>query len=130
MIPKCIKNKQLENRVKKLESGEMYLTDEVRIGTWIDGKPLYRRVVTGTLPEPDIGGSNWIYLFNNVSNLVNIYGIIDQRPYNAYSILRNNLYILALDFAVLGGTSLAYRNLGYVVDSKFEITIEYTKTTD
>lgn len=126
MIPKCIKQKQLEDKVEKLST---YFTDEVRIGTWIDGKPLYRRVVTGTLPEPDTGGSNWIYLFNNVSNLVNIYGTIDKRPYNAYSILRNNLYILALDFAILAN-SIAYRNLGYVVDSKFEITIEYTKTTD
>lgn len=28
---------------------EIYSTEEVRIGTWIDGKPLYRRVYKGLL---------------------------------------------------------------------------------
>lgn len=32
-------------------SGEVYSTDETRIGTWIDGKPLYRRAFQITLPE-------------------------------------------------------------------------------
>lgn len=29
-------------------SGETYSTEETRIGTWIDGKPLYRKVLQGT----------------------------------------------------------------------------------
>lgn len=28
------------------DGGEIYSTEEVRIGTWINGKPLYRRVIT------------------------------------------------------------------------------------
>lgn len=31
---------------------DVYSTDEVRIGTWIDGKPLYRKITTGiVLPQ-------------------------------------------------------------------------------
>ena len=30
-------------------SEEVYSTEETRIGTWIDGKPLYRKVVNGAL---------------------------------------------------------------------------------
>lgn len=32
-------------------ASEIYSTEETRIGTWIDGKPLYRRVITGTTGE-------------------------------------------------------------------------------
>lgn len=32
-------------------SGEIYSTDETRIGTWIDGKPLYRKVFQATTPS-------------------------------------------------------------------------------
>lgn len=31
------------------DSEEVYSTEETRIGTWIDGKPLYRRMVVGRL---------------------------------------------------------------------------------
>lgn len=31
-------------------AGEVYSTEETRIGTWIDGKPLYRRVFQSTSP--------------------------------------------------------------------------------
>ena len=30
--------------------GEVYSTEETRIGTWIDGKPLYRKTLVGTSP--------------------------------------------------------------------------------
>lgn len=32
-----------------------YSTGEKRIGTWIDGKPLYRKVVSGTVPQTSAG---------------------------------------------------------------------------
>lgn len=36
---------------------EVYSTEEVRIGTWIDGKPLYRKMYTVTLPSStNVGG--------------------------------------------------------------------------
>lgn len=35
--------------------GEIYSTEETRIGTWIDGKPLYRIVLTGTFTNSNNG---------------------------------------------------------------------------
>lgn len=32
-------------------SQEIYSTEETRVGTWIDGRPRYRRVVTHNLPS-------------------------------------------------------------------------------
>jgi hypothetical protein len=31
------------------DPGEVYTTTETKVGTWIDGKPIYRRVLTGTV---------------------------------------------------------------------------------
>lgn len=42
MIPNC---KQTENRLNKLENNNVYSEEEQVIGTWIDGKPLYRKLV-------------------------------------------------------------------------------------
>lgn len=33
------------------EGGEIYSMEETRIGTWIDGKPLYRKVVKSVVPS-------------------------------------------------------------------------------
>ena len=36
-------------------AGEVYSTEETRIGTWIDGKPLYRKVVIANSPSASDG---------------------------------------------------------------------------
>lgn len=105
-----------------------YSTEETVIGTWM-GKPLYRKVLTGTLPNTgtvvfsiqdakitDYDGfiqSKWDYW----------YKINDQytteQGYEIYSALnsnRNELSIFCGSF--------------YTTSSQYEITLEYTKTTD
>lgn len=105
-----------------------YSTEEIVIGTWM-GKPLYRKVLTGTLPNTgtvvfsiqdakitDYDGfiqSKWDYW----------YKINDQytteQGYEIYSALnsnRNELSIFCGSF--------------YTTSSQYEITVEYTKTTD
>lgn len=48
----------------KFSKGDMYSTDEKMIGQWIDGKPLYQKVVIGTLGSKD----NWSSFAHNISN--------------------------------------------------------------
>ena len=38
-------------------SSEVYSTDEIEIGTWIDGKPIYQKVVRVTLSSTAKSGS-------------------------------------------------------------------------
>ena len=45
-------------------SEEIYSTEETRIGTWIDGKPLYRRVFEVTTPS----GTSWGQVVPPISN--------------------------------------------------------------
>ena len=53
----------------------VYSTEETVCGKWIDGKPIYRKVITGTLAKD----SGYGYVFANVSELnvdrlINLYG--------------------------------------------------------
>lgn len=56
-------------------SKDVYSYDEIEIGTWVDGKPIYRKVIPGKLAK-DSGN---IITFANVSDLkidkvINLYG--------------------------------------------------------
>ena len=51
-----------------------YSTNETRIGTWTDGKPIYRKVISiGTLPGSS-GAKNTAHGISNIGTLIRIYG--------------------------------------------------------
>jgi hypothetical protein len=61
-------------------SKEVYSFDEVEIGTWVDGKPIYRKVIPGKLANDSGNG----LVFANVSGLkvdrvVNLYGTMTNK---------------------------------------------------
>lgn len=101
-----------------------YTQEEQRIGTWIDGKPLYRKVIQGTTADGDIS-IDLSYL--HIDTLVNIGGTAgsngDFKPINfdyfGYSI--STRYSLGKMYV---NASKPYANI------PFNIVIEYTKTTD
>ncbi|WP_313076939.1 hypothetical protein [Lacrimispora sp.] len=118
-------------------SKEVYSFDEIEIGTWVDGKPIYRKVITGTLAN----NSGFSLVFADVSDLkidrlIDLYGSVTdkgntnqlalQTSYNRtdglsiavnmnYHILSGNLkyHFVSLDGVYSGATA-------YVV-------LEYTK---
>ena len=122
-------NEDIKNIETKLRTVTTYSTEEQAIGKWIDGKTIYRKVISGNMPVPDINGGTWYNITNNVQDLVNVYGNILQRPYNYVTILRNNAYVSAFD-VVVDNNLLKYRNLGIPADQPYKIVIEYMKTTD
>lgn len=119
-------------------SGEIYSTEETRIGTWIDGKALYRMVIE-TKTGDTINTVNRLVSWKSigVEKLVNISGICYQSTgtmvcYPFYYGLLND------------GTTVEYgvvycQSSGYIVErhgthtndsQPFIIILEYTKTTD
>lgn len=120
-----IENQAITNYVKDIN---VYSTNEVDTGkTWIDGKPIYRKVVDcGLLPN-----NTFKDVSHNISNLdeiININGIIN---YN------NGFYNL---FPLYKTSSIAY--IDYISTSIFKIKttqsegnanlkliVEYTKTS-
>jgi hypothetical protein len=108
-------------------NSEKYSTSEIKIGTWIDGKTLYRKVVNiGALPN-----SSTKQVAHNISNMgsvVSLRGMVtDGRffpiPYcattNAYAI---SLFADKTNITVITGSDRSSVT-GFAI-------IEYTKTTD
>lgn len=105
--------------------GEIYSEDEVVIGTWIDGKPIYR-IVLKNLRTPAVTG-NWnnICAFDDsINNCIFIHGIVhlntQKHPFP------NSLVDVMNDAGYL---KVRVKDSTYL-NSEFEVTIEYTKTID
>lgn len=119
-----------------------YSTEEVRIGTWIDGKPLYRIVKNGKMAVPKADTD--IKLFElpaELEQLVALHGIKD-RSWGGFSLLPNSSLETPSEggkttYAVLWYTkkehSVYYRT-NQDTDQSFTFSwiliAEYTKTTD
>lgn len=108
---------------------EKYSLDETKIGTWIDGKPIYKACFQGTTFT--IGGSqNYVEIGSNIDTLVNYSGYVQSsdsvqwgipfyRSDNRFSsIIRLTQNTLRLDV-----DKIATYN-------KYLVWVEYTKTTD
>lgn len=107
-----------------------YSTTEQRIGTWKDGKPLYRKVVEDTTNSTTAEKN--IICANNVSEITKWYGDI---VFGTNSKLPLNYYVDSSNF------SIAYNDINSSGNGRVRITttqlskpviitMEYTKTTD
>lgn len=120
------------------EEVNSYSTTEVKTGdTWIDGKPIYRKVLTGTLPTGS-GSSNDFYLDTN-AEVRKVSGFV-KSIYNqwwpvpcTYSSAGYNMYLI-VDGTVSGDSPINKFSIEcgsyYNTSSKYFIIVEYTKTTD
>lgn len=123
-----------------VEGLHTYSATETRIGTWIDGKPLYRKVLTFE-NKTITSNNNSSECVHNVSNLD--FGIVREAYYDFNG---ENVWCTASNVITTGTTSY---NVGYKVGSssiylksipglsfdasntrKWLFIIEYTKTTD
>ena len=115
---------------EKLDNVTEYSTTEQVIGTWIDGKPIYRKCLnTGTLPNNNTMSVN--HGISDFAFATNIYGyVIDTSdntriplPYPATT-ATSSIGIWVSDTAVRINTGKDRTNCSGV------IVLEYTKTTD
>lgn len=123
----------LVSAINEVNNKFNYSTSEQVIGKWIDGKPLYRKVIQFTTT---IQGESLFSMSHNISNADYIYvekfymsnqnaicyevpliGYAGNTTDKAYSYIdRNNLYVYST-----GGWNTAWVK---------KVIIEYTKTTD
>lgn len=121
--------------VRAVNELNTYSTEEVRIGTWIDGKPLYRKVISFS---PDTN-SNTVSIAHGISNLgvvIKCYGRFQS--YSSNRLIPQLYYTLDPQFAVspysISSTNIEigygnwFKTSGNVTNCY--IIIEYTKTTD
>lgn len=107
-----------------------YSTTEKRIGTYTDGRPLYRKTITGTLT----GGDTVQTVAHNISNIdintIKLSGSAVSTTSQVWAIpmwLQQNGYI-----AVRADANNIYFNCTslYFANRPFKLNIEYAKTTD
>lgn len=130
MIPNC---KQTENRLNKLENNNVYSEEEQIIGKWIDGKPIYRKVIITTSPT-SINDFQCIALLpENEKTLVNLRAqifvpnasIITQVPFSFATESLGSIYFDPTTKNII----MSMNNSTYI-NSEVIIIAEYTKTTD
>lgn len=113
-------------------SEEVYSTEETRIGTWIDGKPLYKITFYEDLSSASSTGLNKsIPLYDlKINGVTKIYGTIlprggtDAYPINLY--INTSFYV----YSYVVSRSLKIYTAANSYFSSYAVTIEYTKTTD
>ena len=118
-------------------SENVYSTEETVCGTWIDGKPIYRKVITGTLAK-DSGND---FAFANVSDLkidrlINLYGnLTDNHDISQVTLQtsyhRTNGLFAAVNMYYGNETGNIFcdffNNNGYYSNCAAYVVIEYTK---
>lgn len=105
---------------------DVYSTEEKVVGEWIDGKPIYRKVVKGTL----VSNVPVIHTFNDEINVVSINGTAyssagNQMIVNSYSTGGCFTVYLKSDKKTLtteAGTTF--------VGKEYCVIVEYTKNAD
>lgn len=107
----------------------VYSTEEAKVGTWIDGKPLYRKVIIGLAPT---GTNTWSTLFT-IENAEIVGGnmLIKQGrtgpQYPAPMVLSPSGVV---QYRLNGSSVDMYNTSGSYVSSEYRFCAEYTKTTD
>lgn len=111
-----------------LEAPQIYDDQERVIGTWIDGKPIYRIVFSGLFSNDDI-------LLENVDNLIDLKGnvIISnvKRALPYFEFHNNQKYCGRVDLNSSNQvTATLFQGGQSVSNNPCMFIIEYTKTTD
>lgn len=112
-----------------VDTGEIYSTEETRIGTWIDGKPLYRKTFIVTLPSES--STSWTYYdtIENFDTACSIKSVGYNSGFGGYMSLPN--YECSIGVKENGRiAAMITLNISGFKNGTAIFTIEYTKTTD
>lgn len=125
-------NAVIDQKLADYTSQEVYSTEEKRIGTWIDGNPLYQKTFTGTVssdgtfPAIKIAGvQTWVngagWIIRNDKYQYPIPALYSPQDFVGFAISTNGANIL-FNYGTAVGT--------VIKNATFHITFRYTKTTD
>ena len=124
-------NGDIDELSDKIDDFSIYSTTEKVVGTWINGKPIYRKVFTFTTPS----GNNDYIISTNIANVGTVLsctggiteanGVLTPIP----DAIDFSGTIYATSFRITNGDIYYKGNSAYGSKPAFAI-LEYTKTTD
>lgn len=129
-----------ESREKKF-TGDVYSTEETVVGTWIDGKPIYRKVIVSnnvTIPKSgsffmQIGASIQDYVSKHIMAKESSNGVFRELPLVHNVAVGNQSMVALYNNEHTGSPNTLEISQGSSVARTFSKVIailEYTKTTD
>lgn len=109
--------------------GENYSTEEQKIGTWIDGKPLYRNVITVNNTEADFTSYHWVRTY--ATGFTTEMSFLFMAKYMSATMVKDmTTYYDGTHWGIQPFTFNDGRSTQYAAASGDRILIEYTKATD
>lgn len=117
-------------------NGEIYSTEETRIGTWIDGKSIYRKVMSAT--HNGSNGQITVGLITDLGAVIQYYGYVccSDATYRPIPLLDNRtnsgtqFFVYSWKTGVYLLTDCVTAVLNLIQKQRFYLVLEYTKTTD
>lgn len=110
------------------KSFEEYSTDETVIGRWIDGKPIYRKVIQANTPS----SSAWIdtaTVSSDIATCIKILGVFVTDGQKVPFPYGEERYQVNCTITAEGKLRVYVQHSVYY-NKPFVVTVEYTKTTD
>jgi hypothetical protein len=119
--------------LNEIQKGNVYSTNEIEIGRWINGKPIYRKTVD--LGYLNSGIQEISHNISNVNLIVNVESFFYNETNNTYFPIPRayptdvSLYQVSIDVGKEIITLTCGSNFNGTIFKGYA-TIEYTKTTD
>lgn len=108
--------------------GDEYSIEGIPVGTWIDGKPIYRKVFTSISPNTINAIVQISDVFSEVDTCVNIRGLLNESNGSRIFNIPDTHNDMVFDF-YSKRVSMVIRAEGYK-NKQVTVIFEYTKTTD
>lgn len=124
-----IKDQEARNKIAKLETlisnDNTYSTEEIKTSKkWIDGKPIYRKIIFGKITET---AQNINHQIENIDSYVKLepYMVPNTQIFPSFN--TGNYY-----FTIFASskTQLILQTIQGYINNNYRVTLEYTKTTD
>lgn len=116
---------------QEVDDPNVYSTSETKIGTWVDGKPLYRKVFILNNIVASTSNSDFVDLSGMyIGDVVHLYGIYDAVNVGKFPIpltdSDQNYCVLFVNYS----NKIRGRFVNGAPSINARIILEYTKTTD
>ena len=107
-----------------------YSTEEIVVGKWIDGKPIYRKtVICGALPNATT--KNVSHGISDLDYVVNYKGIAKNPTVNYYIPINYTAQTDTISYCFISKDNISiYCAVDRTSYTETYVTLEYTKTTD